>query len=252
MLICVDVGNTTILVGIYKGDELVSTFRLETKIHQTEDEYGIRLAEGIRYQALSSNPINGVIIASVVPNIDETLERAFMKYFNQKPLFVGPGVKTGIPIKIDHPKQLGSDLIAGAVAAVNKYSAPAIIIDMGTAITLAVVSAQKEFIGGIIYPGIHTSYNSLIKNTSLLEAVQVKVPMNIVGRDTISSMQSGMIYGTIGAISGMVKRIQDEYGKMKVIITGGSAVHFTQMLPDYIYDANLVLEGLKIIYDKNK
>ncbi len=252
MLICVDVGNTTILVGVYEEGILTSTFRLETKVNRTEDEYGIRISEGIRYHTNKTNALSGVIIASVVPTLDETLEKAFLKYFNQKPLFVGPGVKTGIAIKIDHPRQLGSDLIAGAVAAVSKYGAPIIVIDMGTAITLSLINEKKEFLGGIIYPGVNTAYNSLIKNTSLLEAAQIKVPSSIIGRDTISSMQSGMIYGTVGAINGMLERIFNDYGKMKVVFTGGAAHHFMEFFPHYIYDVNLVLEGLRLIYERNK
>ncbi|MDD4212493.1 MAG: type III pantothenate kinase [Bacilli bacterium] len=252
MLVCVDVGNTNIVVGIFQNDHLLSTFRLETKIHRTEDEYGIRLVESVKYHNLSPLDTTGIIIASVVPEVDATLEKAFTKYFGKQPLFVGPGLKTGIPIKLDQPKQLGSDLLVGAVAATSKYGHPCIIIDMGTAITLSVVNDKKEFLGGIIYPGIFTAYNSLVKNTSLLEAVKIKVPTNIIGRDTISSIQSGMIYGTVGAIEGMVKRICDEVGSMKVILTGGMARYIAPFVPDYIYDEDLLMDGLKIIYEKNQ
>lgn len=252
MLVCVDVGNTNIVIGIFQNDLLLSTFRLETKIHRTEDEYGIRLVESVRYHNLAPESATGIIIASVVPEVDATLEKAFIKYFKQQPIFVGPGMKTGIPIKIDQPKQLGADLLVGAVAATAKYGYPVIIIDMGTATTLSVVNERKEFLGGIIYPGIITAFNSLVKNTSLLEAAKIKVPNNIVGRDTISSIQSGMIYGTASAISGMVDRISNEYGKMKVVITGGTARYIVPFLPNYIYDENLLMDGLKIIYEKNQ
>ncbi|MFA6627663.1 MAG: type III pantothenate kinase [Bacilli bacterium] len=252
MIICVDVGNTNIVIGIYQDDQLLSTFRLETKIHRTEDEYGIRLIESIRYHNLSPEDTTGVIIASVVPEVDGTLEKAFTKYFKKEPLFVGPGLKTGIPIKLDQPKQLGADLLVGAVAATSKYGYPIIVIDMGTAITLSVVNDRKEFLGGIIYPGVMTAYSSLVKNTSLLESAKIKVPIAVIGRDTISSIQSGMIYGTVGAIEGMVKRIIDEMGSMKIVLTGGMARYIAPFVPSYLYDEHLLMDGLKLIYEKNQ
>lgn len=252
MLICVDVGNTNIVIGIFKGEKLISTFRLETKVLRTEDEYGLKIIDNLTYLQLKPSDIDGVIISSVVPEIDTTLEHTFKKYFNLKPLFVEPGVKTGIKVKIDNPKQLGADLLVGAVASVNKYGAPCIVIDMGTATTISLVNENKEFLGGIIYPGIIPAFQSLIKSTSLLEAAKIGIPNNIIGRDTNSSIQSGMIYGTAGAINGIVKRIFDEYGKMKVVITGGMS-HYIIPYLDFnpIYDDNLLMDGLYMIYQKN-
>lgn len=251
MLLCVDVGNTSIVFGVY-DDKLIDTFRLETKLLRTEDEYGLKIIDNLSYMNIKTSDIDGLIIASVVPEVDATLEHAFVKYFNLKPLFVETGVKTGISVRIDNPRQLGADLLVGAVASVNKYGAPCIVVDMGTAITLSYVNAKKEFLGGVIYPGIVPAFSSLVKATSLLEAAKLKVPDNIIGRDTNQSIQSGMIYGTAGAINGMVKNIFEEYGKAKVIVTGGlSKFIFPYLEHDPIYDENLVMDGLKIIYEKN-
>ena len=252
MLICIDIGNTNVVIGIYKEDALIYTFRLETKVLRTEDEYGIRILENLKYINIQKEDILGVVISSVVPEVDATFEKTFLKYFNLKPLFVGPGIKTGIKVSIDNPKQLGADLLVGAVASCSKYGYPCAIVDMGTATTISFVNSKKEFLGGIIYPGVITAYTSLIKSTSLLESAKIAVPNNIIGKDTISSMQSGMVYGTAGAINGMLEMAKKEYGDMLVIVTGGVARHIVPFLNDVIYDENLLLDGLKIIYEKNE
>lgn len=252
MLICIDIGNTNIVIGVFSDEDLKYTFRLETKSLRTEDEYGIRIIENLNYNGIRKDELEGAIISSVVPEIDATFEKALLKYFNIQPMFVGPGIKTGVKVNIDNPKQLGADLLVGAVAATSKYSYPCIIIDMGTATTLSVVNEKKEFIGGVIYPGVITAYSSLIKSTSLLESAKIGVPNNVVGKDTISSIQSGMVYGTAGAINGLVDMIKKEYGDMLVIATGGVARHIVPFLNDVIYDENLLLEGLQKIYIRNK
>lgn len=252
MLICIDVGNTNVVIGVFNDTKLFNTFRLETKVLRTEDEYGIRILENLKYIDVKREDITGAIIASVVPQVDATFEKTLLKYFNIKPLFVGPGVKTGIKVKIDNPKQLGSDLLVGAVASCSKYGYPCMVVDMGTATTISVVNDKKEFLGGIIYPGVITAYNSLIKATSLLESAKIAVPSNVIGRDTMSSMQSGMVYGTAGAINGLVERIKKEYGDMKVIVTGGISRYIVPFLNNVIHDENLLMDGLKIIYEKNE
>jgi type III pantothenate kinase len=252
MLVCVDIGNTNIVTGVYNGDDLISTFRLETKLFRTEDEYGIKFMENLRYMGVTKDDIRGVIISSVVPQIDATMEKTFDKYFKIKPLFVGPGVKTGIKINIYNPKQLGADLLVGAVAATKKYGYPCLVVDMGTATTLSLVNEKKEFVGGIIYPGVITAYDSLIKATALLESAKLEIPEDIIGRDTMGSIQSGMVYGTAGAINGMVKEIFKKYGTMPVVVTGGIARHIAPYLDNVKYDENLLLEGLKFIYERNQ
>src|SRR5690554_1926356 len=173
MLICIDIGNTNIVIGVFNQDILKHTFRLETKALRTEDEYGIRIIENLNYNGIKKEQLEGAIISSVVPEIDSTFEKALLKYFNIQPMFVGPGIKTGIKVSIENPKQLGADLLVGAVAATSKYGYPCIIIDMGTATTLSYVNNKKEFVGGIIYPGVITAYSSLIKSTSLLESAKI-------------------------------------------------------------------------------
>ena len=253
MLICADVGNTNIVFGVFEDDKLMHTFRVETKLLRTADEYGISIMENLRYLDIKKNDIDGVIIASVVPQVDQALESAFLKYTGSKPLFVGPGTKSGIKIKIENPKQLGADLLVGAVAATTKYGVPCVVVDMGTATTFAVVNDKKEFLGGIIYPGVMTAYSSLIKSTALLESARIGIPESVVGRDTMTSIQSGMIYGTIGAINGIINKIKSEHGDMKVIVTGGfSKVLHDYIDPSYIIDENLLMDGLNIIYKKNQ
>lgn len=252
MLICIDIGNTNIVVGIVSEDRLIDSFRMETKVLRTEDEYGIRILENLKYMNVNISDIKGVIIASVVPEVDSTFEKTFIKYFHLQPLFVGPGVKTGIKVKIDNPKQLGADLLVGAVAACHKYGCPVMVVDMGTATTITVVNEQKELLGGIIYPGVVTAYNSLVKATSLLEAAKVGVPKSVVGRDTMTSIQSGMIFGTAGAINGLTQRVQEEFGAMKIIVTGGISRHLLPYLENVIYDEYLLIDGLNIIYKKNE
>lgn len=252
MLVCVDIGNTNLVVGLFDQDELIHTFRLETKLLRTEDEYGIRFLENLKYKDIPKEDITGAIVASVVPQVDATIEKTFLKYFQVKPLFVGPGIKTGIKVNIDNPKQLGADLLVGAVAAVDKYGYPVMVVDMGTATTVVVVNEKKEFAGGIIYPGLMSAYQNLIKSTSLLESAKLGIPSSVVGRDTMTAIQSGMIYGTTGAIEGMISEVIKEQGDMKVVVTGGISRHIISYLKkDYIYDENLLLDGLKLIYQRN-
>lgn len=253
MILCVDVGNSNIVFGIMKEAKLICSFRMETKVLRTSDEYGIGILENLRYLGHNKGDLSGAIIASVVPQIDQVLENAFKHYLDIKPIFVAPGTKTGIKIKIENPKQLGADLLVGAVAGADLYKAPCMIVDMGTATTVSVVSKDREFLGGVIYPGIMTAYSSLIKSTALLESAKLGKPESVVGRDTIASIQSGMIYGTIGAIERIVNEIKKQYGDMTVIVTGGiSKILADYFDPSYILDDDLLMKGLNIIYYKNQ
>lgn len=252
MLICIDIGNTNIVFGLYEDNKLVESFRFQTDIYQTIDEYSIKLMQTLNALNVKKEDIEGVIAASVVPQFDKTIERAFEKYFDKKVIFVGPGIKSGINIKLDNPKQLGADILVGAVGAINKYNAPAIVIDMGTAITFCYVNDRKELLGGIILPGIKTSFNALFKKASKLEEVGIETPKNVVGRDTVSSIQSGMVYGMASTIDGLVRKLKKENGDAKVVITGGEARFILNVLEEeVIYDDNLLLDGLKVLYEKN-
>ena len=252
MLFCIDIGNTNIVIGIYQNEKLIESFRLQTDIYQTIDEYGIKISQVISTLNISKEDVEGIIVASVVPQLDKTIERAFEKYLGKKAIFVGPGIKSGINIKLDNPKQLGADILVGAVGAVNKYQAPVITIDMGTAITICYVNSNKELLGGIILPGIKTSFNALFKKASKLEEVGIEKPKNVVGRDTVSSIQSGMVYGMASTIDGLIRKVKEENGDAKVIITGGESRFILNVLEEnIIYDENLLLDGLKVMYYKN-
>lgn len=255
MLLCIEIGNTNIVLGVFEDNKLTHSFRIASNILETVDEYGVKIIEILRVFNLDYKKIEGVVISSVVPGLDTTFEKMIFKYFNATPLFVSPGVKTSIKIKIDNPKQLGADILVGAVASYYKYGAPAIIIDMGTAITFAYVNENRELLGGIITPGIKVSFSSLVSKTSRLEEVKIGAPLKVMGKDTVSAIQSGMIYGTASMIDGMIRKIKKEMeSKINpvVVLTGGES----NIIKDYldekvIVDDNLLLEGLKIIYQKN-
>lgn len=251
MLVCVDVGNTNICLGLFDNDKLVKKFRLSTNQNQTSDEYGITVKRLFDFNNITN--IEGVVIGSVVPRIDSTLEKMFIDYFNIKPIFVGQGIKSGINIKIDNPKELGADLLVGAVGASNKYSVPCLIIDMGTAITFVYVNSKKELLGGVITAGIKTSFSGLFANTSKLEAVKISKPKDIIGKNTTNCIQNGMVYGTASMIDGIIDRIKKEYGSFTTVLTGGDSVYVKDhLLNDVICDEDLLFDGLKIIYQKNK
>lgn len=254
MLLCIDIGNTNIFLGVYEGNDLLAEFRLESNLNQTADEYAIKLMDIFNFYKLDIKKITGVIIASVVPRLDTIFEKAIKKFFGITPLFVGPGVKSGIHIKTDNPKQLGADILVGAVAGYYRYGAPVIVIDMGTAITLFYVSKDKELVGGIITPGIRTSYSGLFSKTAKLEEVRAVSPLNVIGKDTVTCIQSGMIFGTASMLDGLIRKMKTEVGEeAKVVLTGGEALTVKDYLEEeVIYDRHLLMEGLKIIYNKNK
>lgn len=253
MLICFDIGNTNIVFGIYKGDQLLNCFRLKTDPNISDDEFGFKVHNILTINNINPKDITSAIIASVVPMMDRIIEKLITKYFGITPLFVGPGIKSGINIKIDDPRQLGADLLVGAVAAVNKYRAPAIIIDMGTATTLCAVNERYEFLGGIIFPGVLTSTASLIKSTSKLEEARLEKPKHLLGKNTVNSIQSGMVYGTSAMLDGLIRKIKGEIGDAVVILTGGIAGQIKDFLEEeVIYDQNLILDGLQILYQKNR
>jgi type III pantothenate kinase len=253
MLLCIDIGNTNVVLAVYAGNEILAEFIVESNLYQTADEYGIKIMDMFNYNNLDFSKITGVIIASVVPGLDSVFEKTIKKYLNLEPLFVGPGVKSGIRIKTDNPKQLGADILVGAVAAYHKYGAPVIIIDMGTAITLFYVDHEKELVGGIIVPGIRTSYAGLFSKTSRLEEVRAEKPLNVIGKDTVTCIQSGMIYGTASMIDGLIRKMKKELQKdALVVITGGEALAIKDFLEEeVIYDRHLIMEGLRIIFNRN-
>lgn len=259
MILLVDVGNTNIVLGVQKDDDYIASWRISTDAKKTSDEYAIQVMQLFEQNNLNPKDIKGIIISSVVPNIMHSLENMVRKCFCIEPIIVGPGIKTGINIKYDNPKEVGADRIVNAVAAYEIYKKPMIIIDFGTATTFCAINGKGDYLGGCIVPGIKISSDALFERAAKLPRVELEVPKNIICKNTISSMQSGIIYGYIGQVEYIVKKMklemkQDKYGiEPCVIATGGLAKLIAKetKLIDKI-DPNLTLEGLKILYRKNR
>ena len=253
MLLVIDVGNTDTVLGVYDGDELVHDWRIRTNADKTVDEYGILIYNLYNASRISSKAINDIIISCVVPPLLNILEPLCHKYFNIKPMIVGPGIKTGMPIFYDNPKEVGADRIVNAVAAFAKYQRELIVVDFGTATTFDYVSSKGEYMGGCIAPGIMISTEALFSRTAKLPRVELTKPKNIIAKDTISSMQAGIMYGYAGLVDGIVERMKMETeGNSFVVATGGFANNIAQQTKtiDVVEDM-LTLEGLRIIYNMN-
>ncbi|NLY66510.1 MAG: type III pantothenate kinase [Tissierellia bacterium] len=257
MLLAIDVGNTHIVFGIYEGEKLLNYWRLSTDKNKTEDEYGLLFEQIFRYNQISMKDVEDVIISTVVPTLMTTLSSMSEKYFNKKPLIVGPGIKTGMNIKYENPKELGADRIVNAVAAYEKYGGPLIIVDFGTAITFCVISKEGDYLGGVIAPGIRISSEALFMKAAKLPKVELVKPKNVIGKNTVNSIQAGLIYGYVGLVDFILERIIDELkdqGQVKRIVATGGLANLIASESKYIdkVDPLLTLEGLRIIYDRNK
>lgn len=253
-LLAIDVGNTNIVFGVYRESELVAAWRLATRRDQTADEYGILLSQLFERHLLDTREVDRVIVSSVVPALSQTFERVSERYFNREALFVGPGVKTGMPILYDNPREVGADRIVNAVAAYHKHRRALIVVDFGTATTFDVVSAKGEYLGGAIAPGIGISMNALFSQTSKLPSVQFANPHTIIGKNTVESIQAGIFYGYVGMVDAIVDRQKAELdGEARVIATGGLArlVADEARTIDEV-DDELTLQGLLIIGQINK
>jgi type III pantothenate kinase len=255
MLLVIDVGNTNITLGIFKGEELLGDFRMTTKFLRTSDEYGILILALLETKGVTPNDVEAVILASVVPGIMHSLKNSIMKYFNIKPFEIGTGTKTGIKITTANPKEIGSDRIVDAVAAYELYGGPLIVIDFGTATTYDMITEDGAFMAGITSPGIRICANALWNETAKLPEIEIKKPKSILAKETISSMQAGLVYGYIGQTEYIVRKMIEEsqLPDVKVIATGGLG----KIIADetdviQIYDPMLTLKGLKIIYNKSK
>ncbi len=255
MLLTIDVGNTNITFGVFEKERLKVTFRLMTSAPRTSDEYGVSILDLLKYNGVDRNDIEGVIIASVVPKVMHSLKGAVERYIESKPLMVGPGVKTGLHIVTENPKEIGSDRIVDAVGAYEKYGGPVLVVDFGTATTYDLVNAKGEFVAGITAPGIKISAKALWEDTAKLPEVEIKNPGSILAQNTITSMQAGLVYGQIGQTEYIIRKVREESGleEMQVVATGGLGsiiAEETRMID--IYDRTLTLEGLRLIYEKNK
>ncbi len=253
MIIALDVGNTNIVLGIVENDVVRFSARLSTDRSKTEDEYAVFFKNILELHDVNPKEIQGGIISSVVPPLTNVLKRAIELVSGSTPLVVGPGVKTGLNILIDNPKQLGSDLVVVAVAALQEYPAPLILLDMGTATTFSAIDSKGNFQGVVILPGAGVSQDALTNRTSQLPHISLDAPPRVIGRNTIDSMQSGMLYGQASMVDGMIERIQEELdGPATVIATGGLAKQIIPHCKKHIlYDNDLLIKGLLFIYKKN-
>ena len=259
MLLAFDVGNSNIVLGVFKNGELIQNWRLETDNNKSADEYGMVISQLFAYEGLDYREVKDIIISTVVPSVLYTLQHLSQKYFNKAAIVIEPGVKTGLMIKYDNPKQVGADRIVNAVAAHAKYGGPVIVIDFGTATTFCAISEKAEYLGGAIAPGLKISSEALFEKTAKLPKVELEEPGSVICRNTIESMQSGLVYGHMGMVDYIIRRMKDELAEycpgktVKVVATGGLSGMIDAGIDsiDYV-DKMLTLEGLKLIYEKNK
>lgn len=260
MLLVLDVGNSNTVLGVYATDEnglagqsdLQADWRVTSTRTQTVDEYGVLFRNLFAMRSIDPAAIRGIIISSVVPPMDSTLRIVCERYFGVKPMFIEPGVKTGMPVHYDNPAEVGADRIVNSVAAFEKYGGPCVVVDFGTATTFDAVSAKGEYLGGVIAPGIGISAEALFMRTARLPRVDIRKTAKVIGTNTVGSMQSGLYHGYVGLVDGILERMLEELGKAKVVATGGLASLIGKG-SKYIseIDDMLTLEGLRIIWDRN-
>ena len=253
MLLAVDVGNTNVTLALFEGERLVADWRVTSHRERTADELAVELSQLFNLRGFDLDVVTGVVISSVVPNLNPALIEASRRYLNCEPVMVGPGVKTSVRVRYENPKDVGADRIANALAAFSKYGGPVVVIDFGTAVTYDAISAEGDYLGGAIAPGVEISLDALVSHTAMLRRVEAVAPDSVIGRNTIASIQSGLIWGFVAQVEGMVERMIAELGgKATVIATGGQAgmvaglTHVIQAV-----DPLLTLEGLRLIYLQN-
>ncbi len=253
MIFVIDVGNTHIVAGLYQNDELLVDWRIATNKDKTADEYGVLFKNLFKNNNFSLADVDKIIISSVVPPLVNILENVAVKYFSQQAMIVGPGIKTGINIKTDNPREVGADRIVNAVAANNLYHGPKIIVDFGTATTLCLVSKKGDYLGGVIAPGVGIATDALINKAAKLPKVEYDFPDSSIGKNTNQSLKSGILYGFLAQVDGLIKRVQEEFNSEAVVIaTGGfSSLFYNKSKQIDINNEFLTLEGLRIISEIN-
>ncbi len=259
MLLAIDVGNTNTVLGLYrlsgeKAGEMAAHWRVTTHRTQTAEEYGVLFVNLFTMSGLSVDAVKHIIISSVVPPVESTLRRVCERYFHLQPLFVEPGIKTGMPVLVDNPTELGADRLANAVAAFERYGGPCIVVDLGTATTFDVISAKGEYLGGAISPGLGISADALFARAARLGRVDIKRPAKVIGTNTVTHLQSGLYYGYIGLVDGILERMIAELGvQVRVIATGGLARQISED-SRFIHEIDdmLTLDGLRILFERNR
>lgn len=254
MLLAIDIGNTNIVIGCIKDDEIIFKARIATDRTRTSDQYGVEIKNMLEAFGVSREDIDDCIIASVVPPVFNSVQTGVLKVIGKQPMVVGPGLKTGLNIHVDIPSQVGSDLIVAAVAALAEYPAPLVLIDLGTATTIEVIEPENVFIGGLIFPGVMVSLDSLSSHAAQLPGISLDKPKKVIGKNTVDCMRSGMMYGTAAMLDGLIDRIAEELGHESTIIATGGLAQFVIPLctHEIILEKELLLKGLNIIYKKNK
>jgi len=259
MLLALDVGNTNTVLALYNLDldspgDLVANWRVTTQKTQTADEFGVLIISLLSLYKIEPTAVTGVIISSVVPPLDSTLRRVSERYFKIKPLFVEPGIKTGMPLLIDNPAELGADRAANGVAAFERYGGPCVVVDFGTATSFDVVSAKGEFLGGVIAPGLGISADALFSRAARLARVNIKKPEKVIGTNTVTNLQSGIFYGYIGLVDGILERILEELDTPPTVVATGGLANLIADDSKYItkVDHLLTLDGLRLIYLRNR
>jgi type III pantothenate kinase len=255
MLLAIDLGNTNIKYGVFDGDKMVASFRVSSRISRTADEYGSVLVGLLSNSGIKKTDINGIIFSSVIPALNYTICHMCEFFFGISPIIVGPGVKTGLNIKADNPREVGADIIVNSVSAYNKYGGPIIVIDFGTATTFDVVTEKCELLGVVIAPGIKTSLEGFATKTAQLPMVELDAPKTVIGKNTKHCMQAGIIFGFAGLVENIIKKIKKELGTsdIKVVATGGlGEIIAKEVKLISTVDRTLTLDGLKTIYELNK
>jgi type III pantothenate kinase len=253
MLLALDVGNTHTTIGVFHERQILRRWRLSTVRERTVDELGILLRQLCEWASISSDDISGVVVGSVVPPLDASLRAAVDTYLHSRPLFVAPGIKSGMPLKVDTPLELGADRLCNAVAAFAEYGGPCVVVDFGTASTWDVVSGKGEFLGGVIAPGLEVAAEALFSRAAKLPRVELAAPARVIGKGTVDSLQAGLVYGYVGLVEGLTKRVLGELGGGKVIATGGLAPVLARHTPLFdAVDDDLTLKGLRLLWERNR